>query len=85
MSRGYGRVQRAILETLSDQRGLSTADITRRVYGHRQAHCGTLPMAETAAVSRALAGLKRGGLVKVTYSGESAYGTWRYGSRWKLA
>ncbi len=92
MSRGYGRVQRAVLEALRDHEhqpsnyavmGLSTADLARRVYHNGDRRPPT--PAETAAVSRALAGLKLDGLVRVTYSGEGAFGVFKYGSRWKLA
>ena len=91
MSRGHGRVQRALLIQLDDEaerrpgEGLDTATLARRLFPNvRQWQWDKPANAHTATVSRALAGLKRDGLATVTYSGDSAFGEFKYGSKWTI-
>ena len=81
MSRGYGRVQRAVLEALRDHddeppnyavMGLGTADIARQVYHQGRQSFAPTPPSEMSAVSRALASLARDGLV----TGHRSGGRW---------
>jgi hypothetical protein len=59
MSRGYGKVQTAVLAVLRRDAGLDTLIIAARTYRVRQPS-----KAQAVAVRRALAGLTRQGLVE---------------------
>jgi hypothetical protein len=93
MSRGLGRVQRALLAALQDHdqnatpqqaaEGMTTFALTCRVYpyGRHWPAPWLLPQAEASAVRRTLAGLAREGLVIRLGSMRDAQCRWRRGLR----
>ncbi len=85
MSRGLGRVQRAIWKVLLQERQrqpylpqLTSLEITARVFGIQQGPAGryVLSAAQCASVRRALLSLRRRGLVYRCESDPAGWARW---------
>jgi hypothetical protein len=83
MSKGLGRIQRALLDTLADGEGHTAIEVACLVYGVEPKADGTryCTDAQYAAVRRALCGLKRLGYVDDKWMGMGTRrrGWFRYG------